>query len=93
MDKTQQIISEFERFVQEYDRDVGCTSYDCEVLEGVLALLKAQESVEPVLDIDTWKCGECGHILENQELLGENVLFHEQYDYCPNCGRAVKWGA
>ena len=56
-----------------------------------LALLKAQEPVEPVVDIDTWKCGKCGHTLEHQELLGENVLFHEQYNYCPECGRAVKW--
>lgn len=27
----------------------------------------------------------------DQELLGSNILFHEQYAYCPNCGRAVKW--
>ena len=53
--------------------------------------LKAQESVKPVVDIDTWKCGKCGHTLEHQELLGDNVLFHEQYNYCPECGRAVKW--
>jgi rubrerythrin len=91
MEKTEKIISEFERFVQEYNCDVGCTSYDSEVLEGVLALLKAQESVEPVLDIDTWKCRNCGHTLEHQELLGDNALFHEQYKYCPNYGRKVKW--
>lgn len=56
-----------------------------------LALLKAQEPVEPVVDIDTWKCGNCGHTLEHQQLLGDNVLFHEQYNFCPECGRAVKW--
>ena len=59
--------------------------------DDALALLKAQEPVEPVVDIDTWKCGNCGHTLEHQQLLGDNVLFHEQYDYCPECGRAVKW--
>lgn len=53
--------------------------------------LQAQEPVEPVMDIDTWKCGNCGHTLEHQELLGDNVLFHEQYNYCPECGRPVKW--
>ena len=42
MEKTEKIISEFERFVQEYVRDIGCTSYDSEVLEGVLELLKKQ---------------------------------------------------
>lgn len=62
-----------------------------EYLDDIITVLKAQEPVEPVIDIDTWKCGNCGHTLEHQELLGDNVLFHEQYDYCPICGRAVKW--
>ena len=63
---------------------------DC-AIDDALALLKAQEAVEPVVDIDTWKCGNCGHTLEHQELLGDNVLFHEQYNFCPECGRTVKW--
>lgn len=54
-------------------------------------LMKAQEPVEPVADIDTWKCGNCGHALEHQHLLGDDVPFYEQYNYCPECGRAVKW--
>ena len=57
----------------------------------VAALLKEQEAIEPHLDVDEWKCGNCGHDLEHQEMLGDNVLFHEQYNYCPNCGKAVKW--
>ena len=60
--------------------------------DNIRALLKAQEPVEPILDIDEWKCGSCGHALEHQELLGDNVLFHEQYNYCPECGRMVKRG-
>ena len=62
-----------------------------DVIDDIITLLKAQEPVKPVVDIDTWKCGNCGHTLEHQELLGDNVLFHEQYDYCPGCGRPVKW--
>jgi len=62
-----------------------------DAIEQAIALLKAQEPVEPVLDIDTWKCGNCGHTLEHQQLLGDNVLLHEHYNYCPECGRAVKW--
>lgn len=58
--------------------------------EDAIALLKAQEPVEPKLDIDEWRCGNCGHKLEHQELLGDNVLFHEQYNYCPNCGKAMR---
>lgn len=59
--------------------------------EDAIALLKAQEPVKPVVDIDTWKCGNCGHTLEHQELLGDNVLLHECYNFCPECGRKVKW--
>ncbi len=62
------------------------------IVGNALVLLKAQEPVEPILDIDEWKCGNCGHALEHQELLGDNVLFHEQYNYCPECGRMVKRG-
>ena len=61
-------------------------------VRDAVAMLKAQEPVEPVVDIDTWKCGNCGHTLEHQQLLGDNVLFHEQYNYCPDCGGKVKWG-
>ena len=81
----------------------SCVEYFTSKVKGVMfdewveesrkaiALLKAQEPMEPVLDIDTWKCGNCEHTLEHQQLLGDNVLFHEQYNYCPECGRAVKW--
>lgn len=61
------------------------------LFEGLKKALKAQEPAEPVLDVDTWKCGNCGHTLEHQQLLGDNVLFHEKYNYCPECGKAVKW--
>ena len=63
----------------------------CQLKEDALELLKAQEPVKPVVDIDTWTCGNCGHTLEHQKLLGDNVLLHEQYDYCPMCGKKVKW--
>ena len=66
----------------------GCRD---ELMHDALVLLRAQEPVKPVVDIDTWKCGNCGHTLEHQELLGDNVLFHEQYNFCPECGRNVKW--
>ena len=65
-------------------------SDDCQeqMFDDILAVLKAQK---PVLDIDTWKCGNCGHTLEHQQLLGDNVLLHEHYNCCPECGRPVKW--
>ena len=93
MEKTEKIISEFERFVQEYERDIGFTSYDSEVLKGVLALLKAQEPVKPVFDMGTWRCGNCGHVVQHQLSFGDNVLLFERYGYCLMCGKQVKWGA
>ena len=61
------------------------------VIEDALELLKKLEPVEPEVNVDTWICSKCGHTLEHQEMLGTNVLFHEQYSYCPNCGQAVKY--
>lgn len=62
-----------------------------DLMRDALELLKAPEPVEPDVDVDTWICGKCGHKLEYQEMVGSNILFHEQYSYCPNCGRKVKW--
>lgn len=69
----------------------------CEILliEDVLELLKEQEPIKPTVSVDTWICSKCGHTLESQELIDDKenpqVLIHEQYQYCPNCGKAVKW--
>ena len=43
MEKIEKIINEFERFIQEYDRDIGLTNHDSEVLKDALMLLKKQE--------------------------------------------------
>lgn len=53
-----------------------CTSA---LAKDALALLKAQEPVEP-----SWRrgipfCGKCGR------------QFGRGFKYCPDCGRAVKW--
>lgn len=53
------------------------------LVKDALALLKAQEAVEPVQDImgDAlfWVCGKCGY----------DIISSDRY--CANCGRAVKW--
>lgn len=53
---------------------------------------EAQEAVKPIMDIDICVCGKCGAPVERQSMAGPNVLIAEQLDFCPNCGRAVKWG-
>ena len=60
-----------------------------------LELLKEQKTTKPTVSIDTWICSKCGHTLESQELIDDKenpqVLIHEQYEYCPCCGRKVIW--
>jgi rubrerythrin len=81
----------------------GCGYTDCQtyaicvaqVARDALELLKKQEPIKPTVNVDTWICSKCGHTLESQELIDDKenpqVLIHEQYQYCPNCGKAVKW--
>lgn len=65
---------------------------DLPALRDILALLKEREAVKPYIDIDEAKCPICKVKLTRQELLGEDVLFEDFFDYCPRCGRKVKWG-
>ena len=64
-------------------------------MEHIEELTEARKPVEPTLAIDTWICSRCGHTLESQELIYDKenpqVLVHETYSFCPNCGKAVKW--
>lgn len=66
-----------------------------DVIEDAIELLKEQEPIKPTVSVDTWICSKCGHTLESQELIDDKenpqVLIHEQYEYCPCCGRKVKW--
>ena len=59
--------------------------------ERIEKLLKEQEAVVPYIDIDEAKCPVCKVKLTRQELIGDDVLFEDFYDYCPHCGRKVKW--
>lgn len=77
-----------------YPNEYGdCTSNNCpyglhvechkELIQDALALLKAQEPVEPIQDMvgDAlfWVCGKCGHDIRSADW------------YCANCGKKVKW--
>lgn len=66
-------------------------SYCPDCIEKGIEALKGQEPVKPIVDVDTWACGKCGYRLEKQELIGDNVLVSERYDYCPACGKKVDW--
>lgn len=93
MTELEKVIQHFEDCIKIADCQINhnWVFVRTEILRDAVALLKAQEAVEPEVDVDVWRCGKCWHPLEHQEMLGSNILFHEQYAYCPNCGRAVKW--
>ena len=55
-------------------------------------LLKEREPVKPYVDIDEAKCPDCKVRLTRQEMIGDDMLYEDFFDYCPRCGRPVKWG-
>ena len=61
------------------------------LMADAITLLKEQEAVIPHIDIDEAKCPICKVKLTRQELIGDNILFEDFFDYCPHCGRRVKW--
>lgn len=66
-------------------------SYCPDCIDKAIDALKWQEPVKPIVDVDTWACGACGYRLEKQELIGDNVLVSERFDFCPSCGKKVDW--
>ena len=77
-------------------RNMGLDLYKVEQMkQDALELLKEQGPIKPTVSVDTWICSKCGHTLESQELIDDKenpqVLVHEQYKYCPCCGRKVMW--
>lgn len=62
------------------------------ILNDAIALLKDQESIEPVLDATTkrfYRCGACGEYVGFID--SDPGDPNEQDCFCRNCGRAVKW--
>ena len=59
--------------------------------ERAVSMLKEPKAVEPVLDADTWACGNCNHPVEHDYLVAPNVWFHELHNFCPFCGKKLDW--
>ena len=66
-------------------------SLDVRFVNTIIELLKEQEGVVPYIDIDEAKCPVCKVKLTRQELIGDNVLYEDFFDYCPHCGKPVLW--
>lgn len=81
------VIGEFERWCDEM-------ADECPVIcLHVLALLKEQEPIAPKLEQESMVCGVCGHDVIWQKMLGDNMWHDDYLNFCPHCGRAVKWDA
>ena len=99
MDKLKTVIDHLQDCIDYMDRDRKrhWVFVRGDVVRAAFQLLKAQEPIKPTVSVDTWICTKCGHTLESQELIDDKenpqILVHEQYQFCPNCGRAVKWDA
>ena len=65
--------------------------YNDQLIEDFEALMKEQEGIVPYIDIDEAKCPVCKVKLTRQELIGDDVLFEDFFDYCPHCGKPVLW--
>lgn len=82
-------FSDYVRYFKAY-----CTSdvEDHEMLKEVLAILKEQEAVKPVLDEQTgriWLCGKCGTYVGFED---NDPHDPNEFDkYCRECGRPVLW--
>lgn len=79
------------------DSGYGVSCRD-ELLDDIYELLEtreeAQEPVKPVPAIDDvgdWLCGKCYNSVVGTEELDEGGFVPIRFNYCPNCGRAVKW--
>ena len=67
---------------------------DAMIVSDALALLKAQEPIEPSPAINNygdWLCGKCYNSVVGTEELDEGGFVPIRFNYCPNCGQAVKW--
>ena len=82
-------VKNFERYSgDEYGREYDYARVEVETLEDAIALLKAQEPVEPRASRGWYKCGACGNGIAT--ILDNGEPSHKER-YCNLCGRAVKW--
>lgn len=87
----EEAIQHFSRYSgDEYGREYDYARVGVDVLEDAIALLKAQEPVEPKLIGIYYVCGQCGMRTVGQRKAQTNDMLKVS-NYCPDCGRAVKW--
>ena len=75
-----------------------CPYYDtalgggCDMYDDALAILKEQEPLKPHKSdayASMWLCGACNGVVALKEPYSED--WYISCEYCPHCGRKVKW--
>lgn len=88
----EKVIKEVARIRDDYFE--GMTSYEGEVLDATITLLKAQEPVAPIFDYDgrdVWRCGNCHRNIFHPTRTDEDENEKNYRRFCFHCGRPVKW--
>jgi hypothetical protein len=87
----EKVISDVIWAFSEWENNMCCPGDDWSDVhqsrDMVIALLKAQESVEPTIGGDA--DGKCGNWWYQCGKCKEAIDYHDKY--CRNCGQAVKW--
>jgi len=63
-----------------------------DVISDAPTISVEQDAVEPIRskDADVWYCGNCDAIV-GEETLTIGGIQEVRHNYCPECGRKVKW--
>ena len=89
-EKRENVIKGLEKAVEVFDGRISGPMFEMwmDKTKDALALLKAQEPVEPRASRGWYKCGACGNGIAT--ILDNGEPSHKER-YCNLCGRAVKW--
>lgn len=92
MTDREKVVKGLEQFIADFKPFCGNKS-DWQRVDDALALLKAQEPVEPVRKPEIFDslyfCGKCSAKVGFQIRKDDSWRF--KCKFCPDCGRAVKW--
>jgi hypothetical protein len=90
MPDVEKVINGLEQFIADFKPFCGNKS-DWQRVDDALALLKAQEPVEPVRNKEgVYHCGSCGKACVGYEAEHSHSIIKVE-NYCHKCGRKVEW--
>lgn len=87
-------MNDREKVINLLSKYINCSFGDKDemvTVEEIVALLKAQEPMKPIRDINgVYYCGNCDTICVGYEVEFTHSIIKVE-NYCHKCGRKVKW--